>query len=347
MSCNTCAKSFSLFNKERGCNQCGFSFCSNCLKNKILVPKLEKVSNVCGPCYRSLSKPTDQPARPPTPPAALQRRMEALEQLPDQHPIKVYREDEMSKLKRGMSREDVALADRLQRLQRKRSSATEDEMAERLAKLKGMDPNIATKREPYAKPDLRGDTEKADDLYAQLTAQVELEKKMPKPEDEIAERLAKLKGIDPKTVKSKPESVEPEEFLKRLPKEEKKGDVEEEENDEKDAMKLVKQLSKEFPLLMRKKKTGPEDPDKSSSEDDDEAADQVIERVLGELTPEDHTPISEEVSTEYPWCIICSEDATVRCGECDNELFCSACFRDCHKEEDLADHKGTSYTKKD
>ena len=52
----------------------------------------------------------------------------------------------------------------------------------------------------------------------------------------------------------------------------------------------------------------------------------------------------DEKGQELPWCSICNEDAVVRCVKgCDGDLFCSTCFRECHDEMDLKDHKAVSY----
>ncbi|KAL8615645.1 hypothetical protein ACOMHN_034795 [Nucella lapillus] len=46
---------------------------------------------------------------------------------------------------------------------------------------------------------------------------------------------------------------------------------------------------------------------------------------------------------ELPYCIICTEDAVVRCIDCDMDLYCNRCFRDGHKELDLSDHRSVPY----
>jgi hypothetical protein len=57
--------------------------------------------------------------------------------------------------------------------------------------------------------------------------------------------------------------------------------------------------------------------------------------------PQDHTPASTLGkgllrSTKYTdedqqtWCIVCLDDATIRCVGCDNDVYCARCWRDMH-----------------
>ncbi len=46
---------------------------------------------------------------------------------------------------------------------------------------------------------------------------------------------------------------------------------------------------------------------------------------------------------ECPWCCICNEDATIRCQDCDDDLYCTRCFSDGHEQFGLFDHHYSPY----
>ena len=46
---------------------------------------------------------------------------------------------------------------------------------------------------------------------------------------------------------------------------------------------------------------------------------------------------------ELPWCCICNNDATVRCYDCDDDLYCTRCFSEGHERFGLFDHHYAPY----
>ena len=64
------------------------------------------------------------------------------------------------------------------------------------------------------------------------------------------------------------------------------------------------------------------------------------------LAPPKYT--DEEIDS---WCVICNEDATVRCLGCDGDLYCQACWDEGHRGKDVGfeerTHKAVLYNRKD
>ena len=97
---------------------------------------------------------------------------------------------------------------------------SEAEMSERLAKLKGFSapkPTSAADQRALLgiKTDTRSNVDQSHDLIGQAKAEVELDAKRLKPEDEIAERLAKLKGED-YVPPAKAPDVDPSKYLQKM-----------------------------------------------------------------------------------------------------------------------------------
>ena len=86
-----------------------------------------------------------------------------------------------------------------------RSHAKEDESEDairaRLAKLKGIPENTSSNKNVLLSQPAKPNPLQEKDLIDQLQAEIELEKNMPDPDEELEERLAKLKGVDVETVR--------------------------------------------------------------------------------------------------------------------------------------------------
>ena len=93
--------------------------------------------------------------------------------------------------------------------------------------------------------------------------------------------------------------------------------------------------------------------DKSESSDSD-SEDRVLAQILTEVKLEEDrlSPLAPELSSldpaepkELPWCVICNADAMVRCKGCDGDLYCTECFREGHRGEDLREHSTVQFNK--
>ena len=52
---------------------------------------------------------------------------------------------------------------------------------------------------------------------------------------------------------------------------------------------------------------------------------------------------SNDSEDELPWCCICNRDATLRCFDCDDDLYCTRCFSEGHEQFGLFDHRYAPY----
>lgn len=54
-------------------------------------------------------------------------------------------------------------------------------------------------------------------------------------------------------------------------------------------------------------------------------------------------PNVEDIEEELPWCAICNEDATLRCKDCDGQLYCGRCYKEYHDNEEYQLHTKEKY----
>jgi len=343
-----------LITREKDCKNCGFSYCSSCLRYKQFVAKINQNVKVCGPCNRVLSDPKVKDAAPRSPPSALKKRLERLNSLPEaKHPVTVYKDGNVAKLRFGLPAQDQEIADRLQQLKsagnQPNNEESEEEIRARLNRLRGVDekPEGASSQQNIliTKPDQPAVIQ-ADHLLKQIGEQVVIERDIPNPDEELEERLAKLKGVEVGQIRH------PGKGLDNDPG----GSAHEdslllhdhssytiihstvEDQDEAELAKDITNINKELASMKKTKKEVVE-----SSSDEDEIAD-----VIASLKLEDHDPGKEEEfkPVEYPWCIICNDDAVLRCVQCEGDLYCKRCFRECHVDFDTKHHVAETYKRK-
>lgn len=354
MSCRGCAANFGFFKKEVGCPICGFSYCAKCLKYKAVVPKLGTSPHlVCQDCFKKLeNQQIGNPGKVLPPSQAVIKSLESLEN-PARPPIVVYLQDQRLKnLKHGLTSVDQEILSRLEKLREERKqqpAPNEEEIARRLASLKGQDPDYMqaiSRKQVYMIPDTRSDTEKTHDLIKQYMEEDALAAKLEKPEDEIARRLAILRGEQSVSQKQQEKTIEggsdtavyvdnSDALLAKL------------RTEVSDAGE-AKDLSERLRKLTVKKKMSID----GSSSDEEENPEHVIKRAVDEVslpsvgaseTGSKNTQFSEDMDTELPWCIICNEDATKRCHGCNGDLYCDRCYAEGHDVWDMKEHKTSPF----
>jgi len=372
MPCHHCTREFSFFHREYGCPNCGFGHCSGCLKHKVLLPKTGREDKVCPRCYTTVTTPQSAPPR--SPPKALHKRMERIEP---------------SGLPRGLTAEDQRIADRLERLHQERRgeerTPTEEEVRQRLQKLKGTHTTTTSTPGTQASAPPRTATEQTSDLMSAVTAEVDLDSRRApvlSPEADIAARLARLKGeTEPSvTPSSKSDLPNPAHFLEgregAAKEEEEEEDLDQvarlmvtvQQEAEREAKGALEQLRKDKAIQeqlarLRVKpadSTAGKDEKDEEIEDDSDLEDAVLRQILAEakleerlgaeelcggVSPSVSSPPTAPEPEELPWCVICNEDAVVRCRGCGGDLYCAACYREFHVGEDPQEHSTTRFTK--
>uniref|UniRef100_A0A8C3UCN8 Zinc finger FYVE-type containing 19 n=1 Tax=Catharus ustulatus TaxID=91951 RepID=A0A8C3UCN8_CATUS len=338
--CYGCASKFSVFKKECGCKNCGRSFCSGCRSFSAVVPRCGNTQQkVCKQgCFlfsglKSLFSIVMYFFHP------YHRRVAAFEAKQNQY--------------QGLSKEDRAIAERLERLREERkpksiptqaeiearlAALKEDgrgpvpstqEMEDRLAVLQGRDPPSQAPRPVHQPPDTRSLVQQTDDLLTQLSEEVAIDEHYrPRVHSQSLNDLNRESEDNVCPANLDPKQLE-EEKNKLL------AEAAAELREENTRQEKILQVAKRLAALKG------EDPEKGGAWNEapscltEEAA---LDEASGFNIPPDQTtqpgPSQQNLckkaddsdEDELPWCCICNEDATLRCHGCDGDLYCQCCF---------------------
>lgn len=307
MSCNACAKAFTLLRKEKGCPACGFSYCSKCLNDKIFVPKLNTEAKVCFKCKKIASTPNNE-KNIVVPPDAYYRRMGASEDKQtlnesssgtnstpskDQEIAERLRKLKEAKAETQVTSTDEDIRNRLQNIKGAIPSTSDAEIQERLAKLRGVPIETVTSKPFVLQPDNRTEQEQANDLLKQYMEQASIDTKYKNEFDglitDMETRMNNLRGTKASGSEGPNSGMSPE----------------------------------------------------VESENEEETVKKIVEKMKAEaLMDDDGMP--QSTNDELPFCEICNEDARMRCLGC-KYLFCKRCFQE-HKDDDDGCDRYEPYT---
>lgn len=312
MACTFCTKSFGFFNKEHGCPVCKYSFCSGCLKYKLV--RDGKKLNVCLRCSKVPLSTVPSTTTENDSKISSRKNQEKVNIRTEPTSDERFEEDlirnKLDALKTTDSDDQPSSTD---------EAACNDnsEIEKRLAALKGVEyKNYKASTERFMTADKRTEEQKVQDLLGQFEEETKLnnvmDSKREEQDDEIMKRLNALKDFQPGSEAKSGQSQLP------LPD----SDSDDGLNDEELARKLAKRYVEEG---MIEAKLNPSD-------------------VLGDdisTTGTFSTDVREE--DPLPWCTICNEDAVLRCRGCDNDLYCRACYKEFHYDEDPKEHPTVAY----
>jgi len=225
--------------------------------------------------------------------------------------------------------EDQALVDRLSKLKTEtkdlKQIPSQQEIEDRLAKLKGISPDVYRKPAVFTTPSnpnvdpvtqLLNQVAEESAIDSQSACAIDFNQTPPNGEDEVEMLLKKASAA-----------------------------AEMEARMEIENLKKDKEIQRRMNDLKIGRPEVPANQSISDDSDEEQQASKIIEKAMAEnqLELDDDFSTDLKMEDELPWCELCNEDAQLRCIECDGDLYCRRCWKETHQDPELKQHRIENY----
>jgi len=212
--------------------------------------------------------------------------------------------------------DDREIEERLKKLRQRDEAQPKFESLtpeERLARLKGLPSSYYTAPITIFKSGAKTEVEQTDELIAQLMHEAAIDEDLRAvylarrtSETEIEERLNKLKGA---------------------------ASAPRQDGDTRNRKLIDEWQEEDEDALMERILADAKLPDVPSSALE-QSSNLSPTKSAQKSTTDQKSNVKDMDTDELPWCVICNENAALRCLDCDSDLYCQACYREFHSDRD-------------